>query len=323
MERKGLADWYASQLEKGVTDNSQAAQQLEMLGNYIMYGKREGSGKNAIEEKEISQPATRYSTYARKQHLSLDELNEAPTFDEQDLRPLERNSYLNPKRKIVRPLYGKRADTGEIICLNEGENDASIVGMTDLWNSIDRLELTMGKQLYDKEPFTEKTYTVPGKPYRVHKVNHPVVKVKGVYMIQPMPLAPSTPTEKLSPLTNYRLKHWLIDLKKHQYYLKESDNPTAFAQHFSFTPPTPVDWEEDSGYWLTRAEALRLGKQIDGEKWRWRCVTRFEYDAYNARSASTDDWSVDEELGYYFGSKKLVEEDLLTHLLSGYAPAAE
>jgi hypothetical protein len=92
----------------------------------------------------------------------------------------------------------------------------------------------------------------------------------------------STPPPKapaLSSLSSYRLKHWIIDQKKHQYYLKESAQPTAFARHFSFTPPGPIDWEEDSGYWLTLPEAERLNKPIDLEKWRWRPITIYDYSS--------------------------------------------
>jgi len=144
----GSDNWEERLLERygqGVTDNSPVAQQLETLANYIMYGKSEQTGKNLVEEKVISQPPTRYSTFARKAPLSLDELADSPTFDEQEARPIERNAYLNPKRKIIRPIYAKDAETGELFCMNAQEHDAYITGMTELWESIDRLEWLAGK----------------------------------------------------------------------------------------------------------------------------------------------------------------------------------
>ena len=316
----GTNDWEASlcaQMERGgLTENSPVVQQLETLANYIMYGKNQESGKNAIERKEITQPSTHYSTYTRKEHLSLDELGESPAFDEQETRPIERNSYLTPKRKITRPVYGKEVSTGEIVCLNEKEHDGAIPGMAQLWEAIDHLEWLAGKQERHPAPFSDKTYLVDGR--RVHKVNHTVKSAPDgtLYVDSTPPVAPP----KLSPLMAYRLKHWLVDQKKHQYYLKESNSPTAFAQHFSFTPPSPVDWEQDSGYWLTQYEAFRLKKKIDLTRWRWRQVTRDLYEQYSLRATSDDSIYDFDELGYYFGSKNLVPEEYLTHISVGYSP---
>ncbi len=53
---------------------------------------------------------------------------------------------------------------------------------------------------------------------------------------------------------NYRywqFKHMLIDLRRHQYYLKDSAKPTI---HFIAVPqpsPQTIDWSEDGGYWCT------------------------------------------------------------------------
>lgn len=256
---------------KIITDHSQAARQLETLANYILYGKSTDTDTNAIERKEISQPATRYSTYTKKAPVSLDELSESPTFAEDKARPVARNSYLNPKRHIVRPVY-TLDDEGTIECANISTNDAGVPGMVELWDSIDRLEKAAGKYAPAAEPYTKARYLVNGK--RVHKINHPVREVDGKLTI----VAPDVPEPvKLTPLMAYRLKHWIIDQKRHQYYLKESNSPTAFASHFSFTPPSPIDWEEDSGYWLTLEEYTRLRKDVNRAKWRWRGVTRFLY----------------------------------------------
>lgn len=48
----------------------------------------------------------------------------------------------------------------------------------------------------------------------------------------------------------YQLKHQLIDMRRHQYYLKDSVRPTL---HFlAIKPPQPqtYDWDEDSYYWM-------------------------------------------------------------------------
>ena len=52
----------------------------------------------------------------------------------------------------------------------------------------------------------------------------------------------------------YQFKHMLIDIKRHQYYLKDSYKPTL---HFLAVTPskTPTyDWDSDAAYWISRAE---------------------------------------------------------------------
>lgn len=64
------------------------------------------------------------------------------------------------------------------------------------------------------------------------------------------------------PITSYqlyKLNHWLIDLRRHQYYLKDAYNPTL---HFNgYTPPVPgrpaLCAETDTGIWLDEAAWLR------------------------------------------------------------------
>lgn len=56
---------------------------------------------------------------------------------------------------------------------------------------------------------------------------------------------------------NYRLwqlKHQLIDLRRHQYYLKDSYKPTIHL--LNLKPPSPqyYDWDSDSFYWISLDE---------------------------------------------------------------------
>ena len=72
--------------------------QLEMMANYILYGKDE-NGHNAVDRKEI-EIETKYKTYQKKKIESLDELIETPTFNENDVKPLKRTVYKNPKPQL-------------------------------------------------------------------------------------------------------------------------------------------------------------------------------------------------------------------------------
>lgn len=93
--------------------------------------------------------------------------------------------------------------------------DSWIPGMVELWDSIDRIERQI--KIYQ------------GK------------------------IAPQT-AEEQSILTEwddlkaYRKKHLLIDLRKHQYYLKNSYCPPIPAHH-SFPHTTPINWFSNAGYW--------------------------------------------------------------------------
>ena len=104
--------------------------------------------------------------------------------------------------------------------------DSWIPGMVELWDSIDRIE----RQL--------KIYQ--GK------------------------VAPQT-AEEQSILTEwddlkaYRKKHLLIDLRKHQYYLKNSYCPPIPAHH-SFPHTTPINWFSNAGYW-TEATGARFEEE--------------------------------------------------------------
>lgn len=91
--------------------------------------------------------------------------------------------------------------------------DGDIPGMQELWDCIDRLE-----------------YIAAANEGKV---------------------APDENTQLFSdPYRFYQFKHMLIDVKRHQYYLKDAYKPTL---HFvATTPPKSqtYNWDEDSYYWM-------------------------------------------------------------------------
>lgn len=184
--------------------------ELEQMASYILYGKDE-NGKNSIQRNEtIDKDTKRYKSYKTKDDKvqSLDEIMEAPGFDEQQLRPAyKRQAYTAPKPCILKPRYDKK--TGEMI----DPGDSDVPGMVEQWEIIDRwqrmLDVAQGKV-----PAREGD-TLVTDPYRI-----------------------------------YQLKHNLIDIRKHQYYLKDSAKPTLHFQNMDHPKPQFYDWSGDAFYWL-------------------------------------------------------------------------
>lgn len=95
--------------------------------------------------------------------------------------------------------------------------DSDIPGMVELWDSIDRMSHALA--VYDgKEPFQE-----------------------GDMLID-------------SSYQAYQIRHWLVDLRRHQYYLKDAYKPTLHFQNLASTPTPTINFDSDSAYWVTEDE---------------------------------------------------------------------
>lgn len=190
-------------------DTDPTATELEQMASYILYGKDE-NGQNAIQRNECTDKDKRYKSYKTKDDKvqSLDEIMEAPGFDEQQLRSAyKRDSYTVPKPTISRPKYDKK--TGEMI----DPGDSDVPGMWEQWEIIDRwqhmLDVAQGRV-----PPREGD-TIISDSYRI-----------------------------------YQIKHNLIDIRKHQYYLKDSYKPTIHFQNLDHPKTQFYDWSGDSFYWI-------------------------------------------------------------------------
>lgn len=94
---------------------------LESAATYILYGKMENN-TNIFEQGKCFDEKVKYSSYKRTAPLSLDSLLESSTFDVTSLMPIhEKHNYIKAKPAIYR------------------DEDSTIPGMTQLWESIDRL----------------------------------------------------------------------------------------------------------------------------------------------------------------------------------------
>lgn len=183
--------------------------ELEQMASYILYGKDE-NGQNAIQRNETIDKDKRYKSYRTKDDKvkSLDEIMEAPGFDEQQLRSAyKRDAYIVPKPIINKPTYDKK--TGEMI----DPGDSDIPGMIELWESIDRwqrvLDVSSGR------------------------------------------IPPTESDQIISDSYNlYRFKHNLIELRRHQYYLKDAYKPTINFQKLDHPKAQFYDWCGDAFYWI-------------------------------------------------------------------------
>ena len=191
-------------------DTDPTATELEQMASYILYGKDE-NGQNAIQRNECTDKDRRYKSYKTKDDKiqSLDEMMEAPGFDEQQVRSAyKRDSYTVPKPTISRPKYDKK--TGEMI----DPGDSDVPGMREQWEIIDRwqrmLDIAQGKIAPTEND------TIVSDSYRI-----------------------------------YQLKHNLIDIRRHQYYLKDSYKPTIHFQNLDHPKAQFYDWTGDAFYWIT------------------------------------------------------------------------
>ena len=195
-------------------DRDPSATELEQMASYILYGKDE-NGQNAIQRNECTDRDTkRYKSYKTKDDKvqSLDEIMEAPGFDEQQVKSAyKRQSYTVPKPTIVMPRYDKK--TGEMI--DPGDSDLPF--MKEQWEAIERwqrmLDIAQGR-IPPKEGDT-----IVSDSYRI-----------------------------------YQLKHNLIDIRKHQYYIKDTYRPSLHFQNLDHPKPQFYDWSSDAFYWIPFAE---------------------------------------------------------------------
>ena len=196
-------------------DTDPTATELEQMASYILYGKDE-NGQNSIQRNETIDKDKRYKSYKTKDDKvqSLDEIMEAPGFDEQQVRSAyKRDSYTAPKPTINRPKFDKDGNM-----IDPGDSDVPL--MREQWEIIDRwqhmLDVAQGKVP------PQENDTIISDPYRI-----------------------------------YQLKHNLIDIRKHQYYLKDSAKPTLHFQNLDHPKPQFYDWCGDSFYWISRNEWQR------------------------------------------------------------------
>ena len=205
---------------------------LEQMADYILFGKDE-KFLNARDRKEILQPKRRYNSWTTKDEKgeSLDALLEDPnTAPEIELKTSS-EADKGPRYKVFKPEIKRPKYDSEGNMIDPGDSD--VPGMVELWERIDTLQ-----ERYDM---------YRGKiPPNDYIKSHPLDKYK-----------------------LYKFGHMLIDIRRHQYYLKDSYKPTL--KFFNAPPPgrPNYDFNTNTGLWLTPTEwcsRKRHPKEFDLEQ---------------------------------------------------------
>lgn len=171
---------------------------------------KDEEGKNAVQRGETTDSDKRYKSFQRA-------ADKNQSLDEILENPLADQQNLQSLE--TRYIYTKKKPTIKRPKYDKetGElldpGDSDIPGMQDLWDTIDRLD-------------------------RIVAINEGK-------------LPPDPDTQIFTDSYRfYQFKHALIDIKRHQYYLKDAYKPTL---HFlAITPPKAqtYNWDEDSYYWM-------------------------------------------------------------------------
>lgn len=184
------------------------------MADYILFGKDE-KFLSARDRHEITQPKRRFNSWKTK-----DEKNESldALLDDPIAAPdIEaKQADRGPRYKVVAPVINRPTydQDGNIIDIG----DADVPGMVELWERIDTLQ-----ERYDM---------YRGKiPPNDYVRNHPI-----------------------SGYQLYQFGHMLIDIRRHQYYLKDAYKPTI--KFFNVPAPTKIepDYNCNTGLWLSPEE---------------------------------------------------------------------
>ena len=187
---------------------------------------KDENGKNAVQRGETTDSDKRYKSF---QKLA----DKVQSLDEIIENPL--NDQLTLKSLDEKQIYLKKKPVIQKPKYDKQTNelidigDGDIPGMEELWARIDYLE-------------------------HVIAVNEGKVPDDGTVTILP------------DSYRLYQLRHQLISMRQHQYFLKDAYKPTL---HFTaIKPPQPqqVNWDSDSYYWMTYDE---WKKKIEKSYWNY------------------------------------------------------
>ena len=178
---------------------------------------KDENGLNAVQRGETTDGNRRYGSFKKKDDKLL-------SLDEIVDNPLADQQALKPLNQ--RSTYTKKKHVIQKPKYDKktGElidiGDADIPGMIELWERIEHLEHIVA-QNEGKLPIDEDTNLLDNN-YKL-----------------------------------YQLKHMLIDVRRHQYYLKDAYKPTLHFQTMDHPKAAFYDWTSDAFYWISREEWQR------------------------------------------------------------------
>ena len=184
--------------------------ELEQMASYILYGKDE-DGMNSIQRNEITDRDTkRYKSYKTKDD-KVQSLDEIMDVPGFDERQLK-SAYKRDAYTVPKPFIARpKYDKKTGEMIDPGDSD--VPGMLEQWEAIARWQRMLDIAQGKIPP--QEGDTIVSDPYRI-----------------------------------YQLKHNLIDIRKHQYYLKDSAKPTIHFQNLDHPKAQFYDWCADSFYWI-------------------------------------------------------------------------
>lgn len=197
-ERKLFLDEYLQSpefIKKPPTD-----EELETMGNYLLWGKNIETGLNAKQEK-LCELTTKHKTWDNNTVESLESLMEQPTFNEAMLQPLTEG----PPLKIKREVFSRKEALAKC-------PDYLVEPLTDLFRRIDELDLMIN--FYDLAHNRRK--------------NPP----RETLLIKFSPEQQEHLRQAASGWTQYhylRQRHALVELRREQYTLRDAFSPVIAA----------------------------------------------------------------------------------------------
>lgn len=130
--------------------------EIELCSNYILYGKDPNKDMTSCVDRKEIQIKTKFSSYSKKEPISLDALLESPTFNENLLKP-KPTIY-----KRVKPTIDK-------------EKAKDIPGMRELWEQIEEAQKTLDENTGKKER-TENSKILNTK--QIYYLKHHLIELK-------------------------------------------------------------------------------------------------------------------------------------------------
>lgn len=174
---------------------------------------KDENDQNIIQRGESTNTGKRYNSYKTADDKVLS-LDEILENPMFDEQQIRSARQRNPYKKPENVIKRPKYDKTTGELIDPGDSD--IPGMVELWESIDRLQ---------RQIDVAQGKVVP---------NENDLLFDDSYRL-------------------YRLKHNLIDIRRHQYYLKDSYKPTIHFQNIDHPKPQFYDWCGDSFYWMPYA----------------------------------------------------------------------
>lgn len=233
--------------KKPMAATNSISKQLEGLANYILYGKDPDTDTNIVQDK-YAQIDGKFNSYKKKEPSSLEQLMENPLFNEQQILK-EKNTYTKPKQTIERPRF-KVECTLESTCTVKDKTPTFCTP----WNCPNRHKTPSPASFTEYQ--VEHDGNIPGMVELWHNID----KMQYIFNVNKGRQEEDDNVPKLTPLALYKLQHWLIDVRRHQFYLKDSYKPQIFPNRVAHTTQGRIDWNSDSKYLIKKTQQATGGK---------------------------------------------------------------